>query len=268
MQPIIEVHHSGMLVREGGVAADVPGGTVQFAHLGCKVLGSLASVPPEIAVQWDARFGGRARWARKLHVQQRLTTALVKTAAAANVNGFVLWDTMRLGSDYWRPGKGLTAVADLLRQQLPTCEVTYERVDALCPPALLLKQFRRGEMSFGQYAQAYAEHLRGCGGVEWAAAAVLMAAARRRLAVFYCVDPYIPGYADPREILSDRPYEQRSWLPGLRDEGCHRVILTEEVTRFFIENGFPVSLFAVDPTSEGCHLHTYSEASRDQTSCE
>src|SRR5438552_248858 len=135
MEPTITIHPQGIELRWGGLQAWVEGRTVQFAHAGCKVLGTLKNIPDDLARGWGAE------------------------------------DRIRL-----------------------------------------------------------------------AAAAVLLAQARGRLAAFYCVDPYIPGYGRARELLSAVPYAQRSWAAGLREDGCHRVVLAEETTRFFRDRGVAVRL--------------------------
>ena len=63
-------------------------------------------------------------------------------------------------------------------------------------------------MGFGEYASRYADHLRSNGGVQLAAAAVLMALASGRIAVFYCTDPYVPGYGNVDQALGI-PYGAR-----------------------------------------------------------
>ena len=64
-------------------------------------------------------------------------------------------------------------------------------------------------MTFAEYAQAYGAWLLEDGHLDLALAAVIVAQARSRLTVFYCTDPFIPGYADGAEWLSDTPFSQR-----------------------------------------------------------
>jgi hypothetical protein len=101
-------------------------------------------------------------------------------------------------------------------------------------------------LPFGCYAQRYAEYLQHGGHVRQLAAAVVMAQAAGRLAVFLCTDPYLPDYGRAADVEAGTPYAQRLWLPELRSEGCHRVVLAEEVTRLFRSNAFTVELVEVD----------------------
>lgn len=163
-----------------------------------------------------------------------------------------LWDTMRTGSDYWRPGKLLTESANLLREQLPAVNVFYAREDLFCPPELLLREFRETQMSFGEYAERYAQYLLVHKVPELASAHLLTELARGNLSIFYCVDPYVPAYGKAEEMLKV-PYQQRSWIENLRFEGCHRVILTEEIIRYLIGKRLAVELYEIDHTFEIIH---------------
>lgn len=256
MLPQVVISDTSLEVRWGGLAARVDRARVRFAHLGCKLLGTIKEVPAEQADCWDRQFG-RA-WKDKQHATERLAKALAATAEQAQVDGVMLWDTMRQGSDYWRPGNLLSKAADHLRRLRPGCEVTYAREDALCPPVELLERFRTDpQMTFGQYAEQYAEYLRAQDCLVVAAAAVLLGLACNRMAVFYCVDPYVPDYGRTEEALRATPYAERHWMAGLREEGCHRVVLAEEVARFFSGRGVAVDVFEVDPTFEQAHLRHY-----------
>ena len=113
-------------------------------------------------------------------------------------------------------------------------------------------------MSFGQYALKYSEYLNHDGILQLAVASVIFNLAQGRLPVFYCVDPYIPGYGDPREFCSHIPYDQRSWLSDLRAEGCHRVILAEEIVKVLLRYVNHVTVLEVDPTFEKTHCRCVS----------
>ena len=162
---------------------------------------------------------------------------------------------MRNGSDYWRPGNLLTKTADGIRHKAPEGWVlTYARDDRWCPPAELLDEFRDKEtMPFGEYAARYAKSLTG-EAIEAAAWAVISAQAQRKMAAFYCTDPYLPGYGDSTQT-GTVTYEQRPWLdqrPGmerLREYGCHRVVLAEEVARFLVKCGASVVLYEIDQST-------------------
>lgn len=204
---------------------------ITFAHLGCK----LRKVP------------------KKVSATQQLADTLSKAIDMEGLTGTDLWDTMRKGSDYWRPGKLLSDVAAHLEKKALT--VSYYREDSLCPPKDLLAEFRQSvdgsySMTFGEYAEKYATFLRNDGGQLEASAAVIMAIARKRLAAFYCVDPYIPDYGKAEDFLSKVhvPYNSRNWQADMREEGCHRVILAEEVGRYFLQIGMPVRVLEIDHT--------------------
>ena len=235
-------------VAQGTLRTD----TVQFGHLGCKLLATVRPVgqlPPEVISRWNTEYGSYGAWRRPGPVRERVAVALANVLRATGLLGAILWDTMRKGSDYWRPGAHLSDVAILLRENHPDLDVSYARDDAMCPPAHLLESFRSDEnMSFGAFAHAYAEYLQSSGGLERAAAAVLMAASTGQLAIFYCVDPYIPGYARSADLAAAVPYTERTWLPGFRDDGCHRFILAEELMRFFTRRSVSCQVFEIDQT--------------------
>jgi hypothetical protein len=170
---------------------------------------------------------------------------------------------MRTGSDYWRPGKLLTETANLLREKLPAVNVFYAREDLFCPPESLLREFRETQISFGEYGERYAQYLRAHGAPELASAHLLTELARGNLSVFYCVDPFIPSYCKREEILHV-PYQQRTWIESLRFEGCHRVVLAEEIMRFLIRKGLSVELYELDPTFELIHAKSYSQDFSDE----
>lgn len=100
----------------------------------------------------------------------------------------VLYDTMRKGSDYWRPGNLLTLAAQVVRDNVPHHAVSYARQDVLCPPLELLEQFRTTAMTFGEYATEYAAYLRegNPSPLSVAAGAVILAQLQGFLAAFYC----------------------------------------------------------------------------------
>jgi hypothetical protein len=59
--------------------------------------------------------------------------------------------------------------------------------------------------------------------------------------------------------MSNTPYSERDWNPDLRFEGCHRVVLVEELMRIVVDQGFSVQLFEVDPNhNAGVHVRQYS----------
>ena len=79
----------------------------------------------------------------------------------------------------------------------------------------LHNEFRSNvDMSFGEYAARYVQHLHARGGLQRAAAPVLTAAAVGRLPISYCVNAYIPGYASRADAQAARPNVDRTWPVG------------------------------------------------------
>lgn len=240
------------VVEEGLRATAVA--PLRVGHLGCKVLRTAledlkkagATLPDSVARLWD-REAPDWRKAPSSGAAGAVALALRRTLATTNALGLELWDTMRGGSDYWRPGKLLSEAA----AHFPEGVVSFRRHDALCPPTDLLAEFRRDpSMPFGEYAERYADHLRTEGRLELALGAVIEAQARKRIAVFLCTDPFIPGYAEGREALSKTPFRNRSWplQALLRDAGCHRVVLTDLVGQRLLQEGLGVRVLALDVT--------------------
>ena len=251
-----------------GTVASVPGDSLCFAHFGCKLPGTLLEdfkrkswpFPGELAAAWNK---GRPRWRDKKDAVARLADALRTATDACGLHGLVLLDTMRNGSDYWRPGKFLTQTADRIRQEAPQdCDVTYVRDDRWCPSSELLAEFRKSAtMPFGDYAARYAEELTQ-EAIAAAAWTVISAQAQRKMAAFYCTDPYLPDYGDATQV-GNVPYEQRPWLDQrsgmqqLREYGCHRVILAEEIAKFLVKCGASVALYEIDQNSPA-HVRRFS----------
>jgi hypothetical protein len=254
-------------VRVGGLVAHVQSPVIRLGHMGCKLLGTLPKefkarkvpFPEQVARDWDQRFGTRSAWAKTDQACARLGAALAGTLQLAGCTAVELWDTMRNGSDAWRPGGFVTRAVGDLHSQRPGTRVTYLRHDELCPSSGLLQEFRESQaMAFGDYAARYAAELGRGGGVEEAVAAVVRAQAAGALPLFYCVDPYIPGDGQAPTMLGPVEYGKRQWLAGLRDEGCHRVVLAEEVARRFREHGFAVELYEVDQLcAAGAHVRRF-----------
>lgn len=243
-------------LREAGLVAEVPRDRVRFAHMGCMLLGKLRDPKqplPEEVVGGFVRLHG-PKWHKTDDATGQLGAALAAAARASGYAGVVLVDTMRNGSDAWRPGAFLTDAAEVACLATPGLRVGYAREDCLCPPADLLKEFTRGAagMPFGEYAARYAEHLRR-GPAEVAAALLVRNLAEGRMPVFYCVDPYIPGYGDPADFCSCTPYRERAYPAALRTWGCHRVVLAEEIARVFTGHQIPVDVLEVDQKAAAPH---------------
>jgi len=229
---------------------------VVLAHLGCKHLKHVKGAPAALKKRWDAAAPGWRR-APEGGSAGAVGAALAAGVLAARrerpeVGGVEVVDTMRLGSDYWRPGRLLSQAAEAAG-----VAVTFWRDDDLCPPRPLLERFRAGgELSFGEFAEAYARHL-GAERVERAAFAVLRALAQGQVAAFACADPYLPDYGRSADFLSGRPWPERAFEPELRLGGCHRVVLAEAVARFFQARGVGGVVLEIDPTGRRAHRRAF-----------
>ncbi|MFC1634034.1 hypothetical protein ACFL5Z_04270 [Planctomycetota bacterium] len=241
------------------VKAQINISEIKLAHMGCKLLGTLTNIPHDLQSQWNHEFGGN--WKSKKDSKLKLARALQDALNQSQMNGAVLWDTMRTGSDYWRPGKLILDTVELLPARLQN-NISYAREDIFCPPRDLLKQFINDEnMSFGQYAAEYSRYLNVEGSLPLATASVILNLAQGRLPIIYCVDPYIPHYLRTGEFCSAIQYDRRHWLDDLRFDGCHRVILAEEIVRAFLAYGVHTTLFELDSTFQKAHcrtIHPYS----------
>jgi len=96
---------------------------------------------------------------------------------------------------------------------------------------------------------AKVEHSRD-GFLSLAMASVLFDLARNKLPIFYCVDPYIPHFADKTEFGFDIPYSQRHYIDELRTEGCHRIVLVEEIAKAFVKVGVKPRVVELNSTFE------------------
>lgn len=92
----------GIEVVDRNVVACCRREPVVLAHCGCKLLGTLAGAgPANVAATWDVAFPG---WRAKRGAQGRLAATILRAVRRADLSGVELWDTMREGSGYWRPG--------------------------------------------------------------------------------------------------------------------------------------------------------------------
>ncbi len=249
----IHVSTEVITFREGSLTASVPRDGIKLAHVGCMLVGKVHDPARPLSAEVVARFV--PKWRNVENATGRLGTALAALLTAGGLPGLVLIDTLRKGSDAWRPGAFLTAAADCARRLAPGARIGYAREDDLCPPPDLLARFMAegSAMTFNEYAAEYADYLRRSGAVEVAVAVVLRTLAGGQLPVFYCTDPYIPGYADPAEFCSHTPYRERRYQPALRTWGCHRFVLAEEVIRFFSGRGVAAEVLEADQGSPACH---------------
>jgi hypothetical protein len=241
------------------VACPIPESGLPVAHLGCQNVKNAAkkfgALPRGLLVQLDVMYG--ANMPQRPEAVPLVVSAIANGIAAADLRGAVLVDTMRSGSDYWRPGKLFGEVADSLRNQ--GLEVSHAREDALCPSGELLDRFRSDTaMCFAAYAHAYEQELLAGEQKSLRIAAYLTASAlaRKLLPVFYCTDPYIPGYAAPLQI-SATPFANRVYPVDphgfYREVGCHRVVLAECLGRCFRSLGVAVVCHELDANAGMSH---------------
>ena len=260
--------HPVAQVVEGLMTATVTSGTLRIAHVGCSLPATCLPSKKDsyelhatVETFLDHQYGSRKNWKTSLKSTSLLGRSLRCLTQVSGANGIHLVDTMRGGSDYWRPGKLLSDGVQEMRQGVidgSPAPVSYGRFDELCPSLQLLERFRKHDsMSFGNYAAEYANELLGNGALEKALADCIVQNSRGWLPVFYCTDPYIKGYCPSTEALS--PYTTRNWTPQLRQTGCHRVVLVEELTRRIIAQGFTVEVFELDQLSQaGLHRRVFS----------
>lgn len=241
MKPKFEIKDQLIILQWESITTSVNLSDLCMGHFGCKLLGTLKSIPVNLASTLPKG------WKSTKDAKLKLSQSLQVTLGMSKLEGAVLWDTMRTGSDYWRPGKLLLDAVEMLPPEFQK-NVSYAREDCLCPPQDLLKNFlaESSTMTFGEYAQRYAEYLHQGDKLPMVAAHILLNISLKKIPLFYCVDPYIPGYARKNEFCSDTPYMERQYLPELRTEGCHRLILVEEIIKFFLELGTSVENFELD----------------------
>jgi hypothetical protein len=265
------IRHTGesLELSDGALKASVAA-PVRFGHLGCRTLGKvledrraeqraarkqgirpLPDLPDSLLAHWDREVPG---WRKGTGAAKDAGGAFRQAVAVSHARGLELWDTMRVGSDYWRPGKLLTQAVELA-----AVPVEYARLDVLCPPASLLEEFQTTSMGFPEYAGRYVAWLEQDDRIDLAVAGVIRAQARGLLAVFYCTDPFVPGYAVPSEFASEIPFAKRSWpLAGvLRDEGCHRVVLADLIARRLASLGVGGVVVELDPTVRGAKAREF-----------
>ncbi len=92
MNPEIEFDGKTVMVSFGGLLAEINAKKISFAHLGCKVLGTIENVPPNLAAYWDSKFGSHKTWASKLDSKGRLARTLQKVVEQSGLNGLTLWE--------------------------------------------------------------------------------------------------------------------------------------------------------------------------------
>jgi hypothetical protein len=272
---MIQIHwkYPEVSISDTSMIARVESGTIRIAHMGCKLaktcLPARKLFPQQyldVAEYLDRQYGSRRVW----NTSQPATTLLARSLASllqyTGATGIELVDTMRKGSDYWRPGNLLSEAVRSMESnaQLESNRVSFGRFDALCPSALLLQEFQRNEsMAFGEYAAAYAAESN-ARGLELAVSECIVSNARGRIPVYYCTDPFLRGYCSSSQALGD--YRLRTWMPALRDAGCHRVVLVEELVKAFTAHGFQVELFELDQLAEnGLHRRLFSSSSSQES---
>jgi hypothetical protein len=233
----------------------LPGHTVVFGHFGTLLKSFAKEIPVETRERLQERFKTHRWYGADGKVVDEIAAALGQAFAAArgilpHLQGITVIDTMRTGSDYWRPGKLVTDVANILRAN-GVATVTYARRDELCPSKELLTKFRETpSMTFGQYAEAYAAEMKK-GGTALAAEMVVTCLSKEAtLPLFLCTDPYIPGYLP--ESDRGKAYAKRGYPVALREMGCHRFILAEELAGYFKGLGITTNIIQADPSYGRC----------------
>ena len=248
--PRLEIHQNSVISHWGGAHAEVPIDEIIIAHMGCRLLGSVSKeISVETRKTWDIDFG--KAWKKTTDSKGKLAAGLERAVRSVKLGGLVLWDTMYNGSDYWRPGNLVRQVVELLPSEIQM-KTSYQRVDFFCPPGTVLNRFRNEvDFSFGRYAQEYRGHLTEGGYAYDAAAEAVFNLSRQQLPVFYCTDPYVPGFSDRLAVAPQ----------DLRDLGCHRVVLVQEIVNVFLKLGMPeVTLVEIDQTFDATHIRKLRQA--------
>ncbi len=124
-----EMQPGRIIARWDRAVAEVDRSRIYIGHLGCKLLGTLPEIPQPLALQWNQEFGGSSIWKSKNDSKKKLARSLHHALEVANLEGAVLWDTMRSGSDYWRPGKLLLDSVEMLAVPYKD-RVSYAREDS------------------------------------------------------------------------------------------------------------------------------------------
>jgi len=264
----IQVFSGKIHAQRNNLQATLPLGDVKLADLGCKLLGTLpkethdvtkidpdANEEKKVKVKkYEINSDLQASWTQCCHdwkntqgAQIKMGDAFISVLNQHSVNGLTLIDTMRTGSDYWRPGKLLSGAIERVHSVLPDAQIDFKKEDLYCPTKSLLRNFLDTNMPFGQYARQYADTLHATNAVKHAMTTVVFSLAEGKIPVFYCTDPYIPDFGKLDQRIRNVPYENRSWCNDLRDAGCHRMILVEEIYRGFQCLKVDADVFSIIP---------------------
>ena len=260
--PRIELRGRGTLEATwGGTRAlyEPSGAPVSLAHLGCqhvrKSVKKVSELPDSVREQCERKYG--SSWSKQRPAVETLAGAVSHGAESVGLSGAMLVDTMRTGSDYWRPGKLLSDVANSLRAR--GLDVAYAREDAVCPGASLIARLRADDsLEFSEYAALYESELLAEDSLGLRVAAFLTVAAlsSELLTGFYSSDPYVPGFPKP-EGSGATPFSERAYPTDpsgyLRTRGCHRVVLVECLSRFFAALDVDVTLVEIDANVGTCY---------------
>jgi hypothetical protein len=258
----------------GNLSAMLPAECLFLAHVGFRSLGSIAKeVSPATRSMWDEEFG-RA-WRKTDEACRRLANVLNEAIKKSCLSGICLNDTMRKGSDFWRPGKLVSDVVELLPNSVRehTC---MGRRDILCPPKELLHSFLNNDgFSFSSYEEKYAAYLVATSGSFVAACDAVFSLASGQLPIYCCTDPYIPGYRRTVGRLTELELEVRSTEGAIVDGnsiatnphsieiradyrtlGCHRLRLVHEIATIFHQIGIPsVNILEPNQTTDECGMY-------------
>lgn len=244
-EPWLSLSEDGhfLIARWGTSEAVIPASEVQLAHMGCKLIGTIRKELSAEAVSTLDAMHGKA-WRKTDGAKQKLASLLTGAAESAGLNGLSLFDTMRRGSDYWRPGALLTDAANLTPESLQE-NTQYIRLDSLCPNADLLRAFQSdSEMRFSEYAKRYTAELEAHQTLTLAAVKTVFEISAGRLPVLYCVDPYVGSFGT---LSQKHPAD-------FREVGCHRIPLVNAIARRFLAAGVSsVRILELDQLSQTVH---------------
>ncbi len=242
-----ELKNGSLSCQWNDSSATIDVSSLFICHMGCKLLGTL-KIPQHLVLKWKEEFGHND-WKKTNDSKLKLSKSITQAITMSATEGAVLWDTMRLGSDYWRSGNLLSETIQLTDY---STTISFYKEDVLTPPKDLLESFKDNvHMSFGQYAEAYSKYLQEY--IPIAMASVIFDLSKNRLPILYCIDPYIPSYGNRHQCFCNTPYDERDWLDELRIDGCHRVVLVEEIAPRFLKLGVDVKILEIDQSFSTVH---------------
>ena len=118
--PVITVEKSflGVTLTQGGLVARWEKPALPIAHVGCKLLATLKKdIRAVSGLEQHYNDTLDKRWKQQKDATRRLAGALAAGLRETGLTGATLIDTMRKGSDYWRPGNLLRQAAEAAREE-------------------------------------------------------------------------------------------------------------------------------------------------------